>query len=136
MKKKILSLVGLFLIGAVSIISFIACDKDTNCYVSITVIDEDTKQPVSDVFIKIDIDSSYVSAKGNTDAKGKFFATFTAPAIFNVSATYENAAMYDSIYTSELFYCYRKGNNTIRLKEGDTVSSTVVLESNIIREYR
>ena len=136
MKKKILPLVGLLLISTFSIVSFVACDKDTDCYVQISVIDEDTKVPVQGAFVKIDIDSSYISAKGNTDNKGQFYATFSAPAIFNVAVTYENASMYDSIYTQELFYCYRKGNNTIRLKEGDTVKSTVMLESAIIREYR
>ena len=136
MKKKILTHVCLFLMSSLSVISFVACDKDTNCYVSITVIDEDTKAPVPNVFVKIDIDSSYICAKGNTDSKGTFDATFSAPAIFNVSATYENASMYDDVYTAEIFHCYRKGNNTIRLKEGDTVRTTVVLESTIIREYR
>ncbi len=134
MKKKILAIIGLFLISGLSTVFFTACDDDTNCYVKVNVIDEATKKPVSNVFIKIDIDSSYVSSQGLTDAQGQFFTQFTAPAIYNVAAKYETG--YDSLYTVDQFYCYRKGNNTIRLKEGDTVETTVILESEIVREYR
>lgn len=134
MKKKILTFIGLFLISGLSAAFFSACDDDTNCYVRVNVIDEETKKPVSNVFVKIDIDSSYVSAEGLTNVQGQFFAQFTAPAIYNVSAKYETG--YDSMYTIDQFYCYRKGNNTIRLKEGDTVETTVILESEIVREYR
>ncbi len=134
MKKKILALACLLLIGGLSAFFFNACDKDTNCYVEVTVLDEASKLPVSNVFIKIDIDSSYIKAEGYTDAAGQFRAEFAAPAIFNVAATYETG--YDSVYTADKFLCYRKGNNTIRLKEGDTVKSVVNLESEIIREFR
>lgn len=134
MKKKFLFLFCLALIGGLSAIFFCACDKDTNCYVEVTVLDEVTKKPVKDVFVKIDINSSYVNAEGYTNADGRFDAVFDAPAIFNVNATYETG--YDSVYTPDLFYCYRKGSNTIRLKEGEVVQSTVNLEKEIIREYR
>lgn len=134
MKKKILALTTLLLIGGLSAFFFGGCDKDTNCYVDITVIDEVTKLPVSGVFVKIDIDSSYVNAQGITDASGHFKTVFSAPAIFNVYAKYETG--YNEIYTSDIYYCYRKGNNTIRLKEGETVRSTVNLEAEIIREFR
>lgn len=120
--------------GGLSVFFFSACDKDTNCYVEVTVIDETTKLPVSGVFVKIDIDSSYINAQGYTDASGNFSTVFSAPAIFNVSAKYETG--YDDTYTPDVFYCYRKGNNTIRLKEGETVKTTVNLEAEIIREYR
>ena len=134
MKKKILALACLILIGGFSVFFFGACDKDTNCYVEITVLNELTKQPRPGVFIKIDIDSSYVNAQGYTDNAGRYETVFSAPAIFNVAATYETG--YDSIYTKDRFYCYRKGNNTIRLKEGETVSATINLESEIIRVLR
>lgn len=134
MKKKILTLVCLILMGGLSTLYFVSCDKDTTCYVQINVVDEATHKPVQGVFVKIDINSSAVNAEGYTDALGQYTTSFSAPAIFNVSAEYETG--YDSIYTRELFYCYRKGNNTIRLKEGDTVYSTINLESEIQREYR
>lgn len=134
MKKKILSLTLFVLIGGLSAFFFGACDKDTNCYVEITVIDEITGQPVKGANVKIDIDNSYVNAEGVTNAAGRFDAVFSAPAIFNVAVKYETG--YDDTYTPDIFYCYRKGNNTIRLKEGETVKSTVILESEIIAEYR
>lgn len=134
MKKKFFIIACLAVISGLSAFFFHACDKDTNCYVEITVVDEATKKPVKNVFVKIDIDSSYVSAQGFTNAEGRFDTVFKAPAIFNVSAMYETG--YDSIYKRDEFYCYRKGSNTIRLKEGETVQSTVNLESTIIREYR
>ncbi|MCF0212333.1 MAG: hypothetical protein HUK17_05510 [Bacteroidales bacterium] len=134
MKKKILALALTILIGGMSAVLFNACDKDTNCYVQVTVLDQASNKPVKDVFVKIDIDSSYVKAEGKTDMFGIFNATFAAPAIFNVSATLETG--YDSIYTPDIYYCYRTGSNTIRLKEGDTVFSTVILENTIHTEYR
>ena len=134
MKKKILALACLILIGGLSAFFFGACDKDTNCYVEVTVIDEITKLPVKGANVKIDIDNSYVSAEGITDAAGKFKTQFSAPAIFNVAVTYETG--YDDTYTPDVFYCYRKGNNTIRLKEGEIVYCTVTLEAEVIAEYR
>lgn len=134
MKKKILILSCLLLISGLAGIFFAACDKDTNCYVEITVVDEVTKKPVKGVFVKIDIDDSYISAEGYTNVDGRFDTVFSAPAIFNVVAKYETG--YDEIYTREDFYCYRKGSNTIRLKEGEVVRSTVNLESEIIIEPR
>ena len=120
--------------GGLSAFFFGACDKDTNCYVEITVIDEITNLPVKGANVKIDIDNSYVNAEGVTNAAGRFDAVFSAPAIFNVAVKYETG--YDDTYTPDVFYCYRKGNNTIRLKEGETVKSTVILEEAIIAEYR
>lgn len=134
MKKKILALTCLLLIGGLSAFFFGACDKDTNCYVEVTVIDEITKLPVKGANVKIDIDNSYVNAEGITDAAGQFKTQFSAPAIFNVAVTYETG--YDETYTPDIFYCYRKGNNTIRLKEGETVYCTVNLEAAVIAEYR
>ncbi len=134
MKKKILALTCILLMSGLSAFFFGACDKDTNCYVEITVIDEITKLPVKNAYVKIDIDSSYINAQGYTNAAGRFDAVFSAPAIFNVSVKYETG--YDETYTPDVFFCYRKGNNTIRLKEGETVKSTVILESPIIVDYR
>lgn len=134
MKKKILALTCILLMSGLSAFFFGACDKDTNCYVEITVIDEITKLPVKNAYVKIDIDSSYINAQGYTNAAGRFDAVFSAPAIFNVSVKYETG--YDETYTPDVFFCYHKGNNTIRLKEGETVKSTVILESPIIVDYR
>lgn len=138
MKKKIFALATLLLIGGLSVFFFAACDKDTDCYVEITVIDETTKKPLPLVFVKIDSNesdygdtttSSAVNATGYTDMNGIFRATFSAPAILNVYAVWETG--YDEIYTPDIYYCYRDGKNTIRLREGETVKSTVVLMSKL-----
>lgn len=135
MRKRTAIFAALFIISSLVLsLTFNACDKDTNCYVKVTVQDETTKLPLSKAFVKIDIDSSYVSAEGYTNVLGQFETMFTAPAIFNVVATYEDG--YDSVYTQAEYYCYRKGSNTVRLKEGDTVYTTVSVSADINREYR
>ncbi|MCQ2277905.1 MAG: hypothetical protein MJZ62_01270 [Bacteroidales bacterium] len=134
MNKKLLAFACAILIGGLSAILFTACDKDTNCYVQVKVVDETTKAPLKGAFVKIDIDSSFVSSEGHTDALGIFNTTFSAPAIFNVNVVYEDG--YDDTYTRDQFYCYRKGSNTIRLKEGDTVYTTVNVEKTIYHETR
>ena len=140
MKKKIFALASLLLIGGLSIFFFAACDKDTDCYVEITVVDEATKRPLPLIFVKIDSNeseygdttlSSAVNAKGYTDAKGVFRATFSAPAIFNVYAVWETGQTEQ--YPDSVFYNYRDGKNTIRLREGETVKSTVILMSDTHR---
>ncbi len=133
MHKKHLSLLVLALAGMMSL--FVACDKDTDCYVSVNVIDivkvtdsissrTDTL-PVPGAFVKIDIDSSMVNSEGFTDATGTFRTVFAAPAIFNVAVKL-NVALEE--YDPARFDIFRSGSGTIRLKEGDTVFSTVILE--------
>lgn len=135
MKKKILVFACLLLIGGLSTFFFSGCDKDTNCYVEVTVLDENTMKPIKGVFVKIDANGgSPVYAEGYTNQLGRFDTVFSAPAIFNVYAEYETG--YDSLYTPDAFYCYRTGNNTVRLKEGETVTTTVVLEKTIHRDNR
>lgn len=141
MKKKIFALASLLLIGGLSIFFFAACDKDTDCYVEVTVIDESTKKPLPNVFVKIDSNesdfgdtttSSAVNATGYTDMTGVFRATFSAPAIFNVYAVWETNDNPEQ-YPDSVFYNYREGKNTIRLREGEIVKSQVILMSKINR---
>ncbi len=133
MHKKHLSLLVLALAGMMSL--FVACDKDTDCYVTVNVIDimkitdsigsrVDTL-PVPDAFVKIDIDSS----EGYTDVSGTFRTVFAAPAIFNVAVKLN---VLDENYDPSKFDVYRRGSGTIRLREGDTVFSTVILEKDTI----
>lgn len=135
MKKKTW-LSALFAVTcAISIFFFASCDKDTRCYVKISVIDEETKAPISGAIVKIDIESSAIAAEGTSDHNGEFYASFAAPAIFEVKVTYEDG--YDEeLYRPDFFYCYREGTNTIRLVEGDTVKSTVIVSSEVKRVQR
>ncbi|MBQ9587378.1 MAG: hypothetical protein IJR26_05945 [Bacteroidales bacterium] len=145
MKKKILALACLLLMGGLSVFFFAACDKDTNSYVEITVVDELTGRPIPRVFVKIDSNesdygdtttSSAVNATGFTDITGTFKAQFSAPAIFNVYAVYEADTMYNEQYDRVNFYCYRDGKGTIRLREGETVKNTIILMSKVNRGTR
>ena len=135
MKKKILALFSLLLMGGLSIVFFNSCDKDTTCYVKVLVLDEDTRMPLSGVNVRfLDIDTSYGVAQGITDGAGLFETQFKAPAILNVEAIYETG--YDEIFTPDLYFCHRDGSNTVRLKEGETVETTIVIESTIKQDLR
>lgn len=136
MKKKISLLATLFLMGGLSICFFDSCDKDTTCSVKISVLDEETRTPLSGVVVRfLDIDTSFGTAEGITDNAGVFATEFKAPAILNVEAIYETGYD-DSVFTRELYYCHRDGSNTVRLKEGETVEATIVVESTIKQDLR
>jgi len=135
MKKKILAVACAFLISGLAIFNFISCDKDTHCYLQVTVKNSDGLT-VSGANVKIDIDSSYVSREGVTNASGRFDTEFPAPAIFNINATYESAEFYTEIYPPDNWFCYQKGSNTVRLKEGEIVEATVTLDPGICRDRR
>ena len=135
MKKKISVLACLFLMGGLSICFFNSCDKDTTCRVKVSVVDEETRLPMSGVFVRfLDIDTIFGNPQGITDNLGIFETEFSAPAILNVEAVYETG--YDSIFTPDRYYCHRDGSNTVRLKEGETVETIIVLESKIIQDLR
>jgi hypothetical protein len=135
MKKKIFLIAALFLMGGLSICFLNSCDKDTTCRVNISVIDEGTRMPMAGVFVRfLDIDTSFGITEGLTNDAGIFATEFKAPAILNVQATFETG--YDEIITPDRYYCHRDGSNTVRLKEGETVEATIVLESDIIQDLR
>ena len=90
---------------------------------------------MGDVFVKIYAEKGEIESSGTTDAAGNFFTEFKAPAIFNVKATYETG--YDTIqWFVDKWYCYREGTNSLKLREGDTVFSTVTLEAEIHHQPR
>lgn len=136
MKKKISILTALFLMGGLSICFFNSCDKDTTCRVNISVLDGKTRTPMEGVFVRfLDIDTSFGTTEGLTNTAGIFSTEFKAPAIINVEATYETGYD-DSVITRELYYCHRDGSNTVRLKEGETVEATIVLDTTIKQDLR
>ena len=135
MKKKFFVLACLILMGGLSICFFNSCDKDTTCRVKISVVDEVTSMPLSGVFVRfLDIDTSFGVSQGMTNASGVFETQFKAPAILNVEAVYETG--YDEIFTPDLYFCHRDGSNTVRLKEGETVEATIVIEKTIKQDLR
>lgn len=128
MKKKSVLLAVALLIATLTTVCLTSCDKDTMCYVKVTVIDEMTNIPVEGAYVKIDNNGSSVFAEGMTNSNGVYPAEFAAPAIFNVNVRKD--VNYDSV--TGQFRGYRVGDATFKLKAAETVPVTVVLKSNVI----
>ena len=131
MKKSLLITLSALVISAFAAVIFTSCDKETDSTVMVVVIDEETNQPFQGVGVKIAKDNSEVNVEGVTDANGHFKATFKAPAIFDVIATYETG-MSDPT-TGERFY--RQGKNSVRLVDGETVECRVIVLKEMLRHY-
>ena len=122
MKKKIHILSVLLFISLLPTVLFTACDKDTNCYVDVLVLDEATRKPVSNVIVELyqgnNITDGLNYDTGVTNEEGIYSTHFVAPAIISIRATYlvENNG-------------YRNGSGTVRLVEGETKTAQVTLES-------
>ncbi|MBR1833924.1 MAG: hypothetical protein IJ785_00210 [Bacteroidales bacterium] len=131
MKKKTLPILGLLFISALSFLSFGSCEKDTKCYIEVTVLDsKNNNLPAPGAWVKIqyvknneeDPNNNIVgtiSDTGQCDQNGVYRTFFYAPAIFTIQARIDEP---DTL--NHKFY-YRQGERTIRLKEGETVTSTV-----------
>lgn len=124
MKKKFHILPLLLFFSILPLAFFTSCDKDTNCYVDVLVVDEATRVPVSGVEVMLyqnngsPNDRNY--AVGITNEEGIFSTHFPAPAILSIKATYavENNG-------------FRYGTGTVRLVQGETKKATITLESGI-----
>lgn len=123
MKKKRSLFFGFLLISALSSTLFTSCDKDTWCYLDVTVTDIENKQPVEGAWVKIDMNGSTISDLGQTNSSGIYSTKFAAPAIFNITSRLNYV---DTNNPNIRFY--REGIKSVRLKEGETVSATVVIE--------
>lgn len=131
MKKSFLITLSALIISVVAGAFLASCDKETDSTVDVIVINEETNQPFQGVNVKIAKDNSEVNVEGVTDANGRMKATFKAPAIFDVVATYETG-MSDPT-TGERFY--REGKNSVRLVDGETVECRVVVLKEMLRHY-
>lgn len=127
MKKKRLFWGGLLLISVLSAITFSACDKDTWCYLEVLVKDQQTDLPAPDAHILISMEGTLADT-GITDANGIYTTKFAAPAIFNVKA---RLSYYDTLNPNVPYF--RQGIKSVRLKEGETVQVTAVVESDVHR---
>ena len=122
MKKKIHLFSVLLFISLLPMVFFTACDKDTNCYIEVLVVDEATLDPVSGVSVVLyqqngnSEDFNYET--GVTDANGTFSTHFVAPAIISIRARLDVANG-----------GYREGNATVRLVEGEVKNAKVILET-------
>ena len=122
-KVKIASAILFFSLLPVAIFS--ACDKDTNCYLDVKVLDGSTDKPVSDAKVQIyqsACDSSdFNYREGVTDAAGGYSTSFKAPGIMHIKAT----VPLDTFYYDD--DAYRISEATIRIVEGETKLSTIHL---------
>lgn len=121
MNKKIFLLPALLFISLLSTTLFCSCDKDTNSYLEVLVVDETTRNPISNVNIFISQEHGEVSAEGVTGADGIFSTHFTKPAILTVKAELR----LDSGGK-------RKGETTVRIKDGETVTATITLPAQVV----
>ena len=131
MKKKCLLPIGILLISLLSTLAFSSCHKDTWCYLDVTVIDsKHNNAPAGGAWVKV----QYVKKNdddpmnpivgtiydtGQCNANGIYKTKFYAPAIFTVQARIKEP---DTLNNKEY---YREGEKSIRLKEGEVVSTTV-----------
>lgn len=119
MNKKRTLLPVLLFFSLLSMPIFSSCDKDTNCYLTVLVRDEGTHDPIPLAKIVISQNGGSLYAEGITDVDGTFQTNFTAPAIINVQASLPQEVG------------ERRGNTSIRLKEGENVTATITMTSEI-----
>ncbi len=131
MKKKSLLLIGTLFISVLSTCLLSSCDKDTWCYIDVTVVDSRNEdKPAPGAWVKIQyvkenpsdpsnpITGNLVD-KGQCNEAGVYKTRFAAPAIFTVKARVDEP---DTLNHRSY---YREGEKSIRLKEGETVTTTV-----------
>ena len=120
MKRKISTLAALLFISLLPAAFFTSCDKDTNSYVDVLVLNEQGRTPVSGVTVELfqnNCDpSDYKYAIGVTDAKGIFSTHYDSPGILEIKATLSTG---DG--------GYRRGKGNVRLVEGETKTAEVTL---------
>jgi hypothetical protein len=135
MKKKnfIFSVVLFFSILPMAL--FYSCDKDTNCYLEVNVVDTGTINPISGetiagpgipgAVVEVFQDGGTVYAKGVTGSDGVYSTYFNAPAIVKIKVAYQ-------VYNDNgVAIGERRGETSVRLEEGETVSAQIVLSSQI-----
>ena len=131
MKKKVLPLIGILFISLLSTVAFSSCDKDTWCYLDVTVLDSrNNNVPAPGAWVKIQYVKineadpqnnivGTVSDTGQCNANGVYSTKFAGPGIFTVIARIDEP---DTL--NHKFY-YREGERSIRLKTGELVTTTV-----------
>lgn len=121
MNKKINILAVALFFSLLPMALFTSCDKDTNSYVDVLVLDEATRNPVSGVeVIFYQPNGGMITDTGYTSTNGIYSTYFVAPSILSikVSKEVENNGV-------------RRGNGTVRLIEGEKVTAEVNLASEI-----
>ncbi|MBR1792684.1 MAG: carboxypeptidase regulatory-like domain-containing protein [Bacteroidales bacterium] len=122
MKQRRIALIGLLIFSIVSLCMFSSCDKDTDCKLKVFVVKKNDGRAVAKARVEVGKQGGTIGAEGETDVSGVFQATFAAPAIFDVTATY-------AVYGDDGSYIGNYANSTsVRLKDGEEVSVTIELD--------
>ena len=124
MKKKIIFASAMLFFSILPMLLFTSCDKDTNSYLEVLVIDDATKEPIPGA--NVDITQSgggTIQVHGVTDSKGIFKATFKAPAIVKVKASLPMPI--------EQGGGERRGETQVRLIEGETLTAKISLTEQV-----
>ena len=120
MNKKITLISVMLFISLLSCGLFTACDKDTNCYLDVLVVDETSRAPISGAKIVISQNGGSVHDEGVTDATGMYSTHFSAPAVININATLDMGNGGE-----------RRGSNAVRLIEGEVKTVTIPMPTEI-----
>lgn len=124
MKKKILFASAMLFFSILPMLFFTSCDKDTNSYLEVLVIDDTTKEPISGANVDItQSNGGTINVHGVTDNKGIFKATFKSPAIIKVKASLPRPI--------EQGGGERRGETQVRLLEGETLTAKISLTEQV-----
>ncbi|MBR1798585.1 MAG: carboxypeptidase regulatory-like domain-containing protein [Bacteroidales bacterium] len=119
MRKSLFAVTIVLFISAISTALLWSCDKDTNSYLKVQVIDEKSRNPVDGVDITISQQGGTVSGSGVTNASGVYEQTFVSPAIIDISAR------------KTVPYGERRGSTSVRLIEGEVKEATITLPDSV-----
>lgn len=129
MKKKGITVLCALLLSALSIVTLNSCDKDTKSYLDVTVIDQSTGLVVADALVQVTASGSTIGRQGYTNLNGVYSTDFSAPAVFDIRA--QMTIIDTPAYPLNEWHLYRSGSSSIRLKESETVSTTVYIDDEI-----
>lgn len=124
MKKKISRICLALFFSLLPVAFFSSCDRDSNCYLDVLVLDATTREPVKGVTVELyqnNCDpSDYNYQSGVTDAEGVFSTHYIHACILSIRATLnlEDGG-------------YRRGTGTVRLLDSDTKKTEVTLEADV-----
>lgn len=120
MNKKVTLFSVLLFFSMLSCGLLSSCDKDTNCYLDVLVVDETSRAPIANAKITISQNGGSLYDEGVTGADGIYQTHFSAPAIVNINA------VLDMGNTGE-----RRGSNAVRLVEGEVKTVTIPMPAEI-----
>lgn len=120
MKKKILLISAMLFFSILPLSLFSSCDKDTNSYLEVLVLDDATKVPIPNAIVDISqTNGGIIHVTGTTGNDGIFKASFKSPAIVKVKASLPRPAAEGG--------GERRGETQVRLLEGKTLNATIQL---------